>query len=414
LQDTPWYSKNPGTLADAVNRLFSPDYTPNWGTFASTKWNREQPQKATEWLSLEYIHNVLHNVTGGVSYKEGMGHMSDVLVAAFDPIFWLHHCNIDRLTAMWQALHWESWFDTQEPTDVSQENVPDKKEDDPLQPFHTKANGDPGKDVWTSRMTRDWTKLSYSYDTLEPSKEVLDSSGALDEDKYKDALRAKVNELYPSTGQFVNRVFQSRKIKTPNGVDAVEGEEEHKKLDRWNDFLINVVYDRYALGGTSYSIVFYLGGNKNDPYTVCSSKCLVGRIYTFSAGSQTATDGGCANCTAQQKAGVLSRAQIPVTIKLLQDVLDQERDVWSMESEKVQTYLEDNLHWKFVAYGGEELKASKFPNTQIKVYCGHGKPEEASVPEKNGMDLPLMQHFDKEYRLLYTPLEGKLGASETA
>ncbi|MCJ1389657.1 hypothetical protein MMC18_002514 [Xylographa bjoerkii] len=33
----------------------------------------------------------------------GLGHMSDVPVAAFDPIFWLHHCNIDRQLAMFQT-----------------------------------------------------------------------------------------------------------------------------------------------------------------------------------------------------------------------------------------------------------------------------------------------------------------------
>lgn len=31
------------------------------------------------------------NIVGGSDYKYGVGHMSDVPVAAFDPIFWLHH-----------------------------------------------------------------------------------------------------------------------------------------------------------------------------------------------------------------------------------------------------------------------------------------------------------------------------------
>ena len=26
-------------------------------------------------------------------------------VSRFDPIFWLHHCNVDRMYALWQALH---------------------------------------------------------------------------------------------------------------------------------------------------------------------------------------------------------------------------------------------------------------------------------------------------------------------
>ena len=41
-------------------------------------------------------HNVIHNAIGGFS-----GWMSDPNCAAQDPIFWLHHANIDRLWQVW-------------------------------------------------------------------------------------------------------------------------------------------------------------------------------------------------------------------------------------------------------------------------------------------------------------------------
>jgi len=41
-------------------------------------------------------HNVVHNAIGGL--------MRDPRTAAQDPIFWLHHCNIDRLWESWVAL----------------------------------------------------------------------------------------------------------------------------------------------------------------------------------------------------------------------------------------------------------------------------------------------------------------------
>jgi len=44
-------------------------------------------------------HGVAHNVTGGDN-----GHMVDGM-SPLDPIFWLHHCNVDRLWAQWQAAH---------------------------------------------------------------------------------------------------------------------------------------------------------------------------------------------------------------------------------------------------------------------------------------------------------------------
>jgi tyrosinase len=68
--------------------------------------------------ALENIHNMIHNFSGGANpnYKMGTnpldrnnepqaGDMVNAGVTAFDPIFWSHHSNVDRLWAMWQALH---------------------------------------------------------------------------------------------------------------------------------------------------------------------------------------------------------------------------------------------------------------------------------------------------------------------
>ncbi|KAH7099392.1 hypothetical protein BKA62DRAFT_758658 [Auriculariales sp. MPI-PUGE-AT-0066] len=53
--------------------------------------------------SLESCHDTLHVLIGGD------GQMSDPGVAAFDPLFWLHHTNVDRLLSLWQALHKDVW-----------------------------------------------------------------------------------------------------------------------------------------------------------------------------------------------------------------------------------------------------------------------------------------------------------------
>ena len=42
-------------------------------------------------------HNRVHVRIGGQN-----GFMSDPATAALDPIFWLHHCNIDRLWEVWR------------------------------------------------------------------------------------------------------------------------------------------------------------------------------------------------------------------------------------------------------------------------------------------------------------------------
>src|SRR5204863_6117308 len=44
------------------------------------------------------VHNAVHGAVGG-----NTGWMSDPDLAALDPIFWLHHANIDRLWEVWLA-----------------------------------------------------------------------------------------------------------------------------------------------------------------------------------------------------------------------------------------------------------------------------------------------------------------------
>ncbi len=53
-------------------------------------------------------HNDLHVAVGGVVGSSN-GAMADVPTAAFDPVFWVHHANIDRLWRIWAATPGKSW-----------------------------------------------------------------------------------------------------------------------------------------------------------------------------------------------------------------------------------------------------------------------------------------------------------------
>jgi tyrosinase len=66
--------------------------------------------------ALENIHNLIHNFSGGANPYFGIGQttpanqfptgdMVDSGRTAFDPIFWGHHANCDRLWAEWQRRH---------------------------------------------------------------------------------------------------------------------------------------------------------------------------------------------------------------------------------------------------------------------------------------------------------------------
>jgi hypothetical protein len=54
------------------------------------------------------IHDEIHFAVGGVIGAVA-GAMSNVPTAAFDPIFWVHHSNIDRLWAEWTCRTGKTW-----------------------------------------------------------------------------------------------------------------------------------------------------------------------------------------------------------------------------------------------------------------------------------------------------------------
>ena len=61
-------------------------------------------------------HNTMHVWIGGQPSAAVAGLMTDNLTAAFDPIFWAHHGNVDRLWARWQERH--PGVDPSDPSDV--------------------------------------------------------------------------------------------------------------------------------------------------------------------------------------------------------------------------------------------------------------------------------------------------------
>ncbi|KAG8953720.1 hypothetical protein FRC04_001924 [Tulasnella sp. 424] len=72
--------------------------------FENTRRDVAELFEVKDWFHLEAIHGILHGRIGG------RGHMSYIPYAAFDPIFWLHHCNVDRTFALWQAINHKQWI----------------------------------------------------------------------------------------------------------------------------------------------------------------------------------------------------------------------------------------------------------------------------------------------------------------
>ncbi|KJZ68164.1 hypothetical protein HIM_12445 [Hirsutella minnesotensis 3608] len=113
--------------------------------------------------SIEQTHNLVHN------YAACGQTMGDLGYAAYDPLFWLHHTNVDRLYALWQAAHphksrltktyrGKARFTTREGSMIGPHS--------PLSPFYLAGNR-----PHTSNTVVSTDDLGYTYEDLEQDTE---------------------------------------------------------------------------------------------------------------------------------------------------------------------------------------------------------------------------------------------------
>ncbi|KAF1937431.1 tyrosinase [Clathrospora elynae] len=155
--DDFWASSQQGMFADAfksqsnnlISQLGVVFRSSSFGKFAS---NVEDP------------HGWMHGIVGGgwdPQQSPYRGHFWPLEYSAYDPLFMLHHANVDRLLAIYQAAHPDRWM---EPSNIGPhgnvflEDYQTVSADTPLLPFR-KASGD----FWTLNDCRETAVLGYAY-----------------------------------------------------------------------------------------------------------------------------------------------------------------------------------------------------------------------------------------------------------
>ncbi|KAK6338457.1 hypothetical protein TWF730_002518 [Orbilia blumenaviensis] len=169
--------------------LAAPNYTVFSNTTSAGEWSDVKEKFV---VSVESPHNGGHLAIGGYdmpdrpSFDGANGDMGENDTAAFDPVFWFHHCFIDRVFWRWQEIHSDlektgvdgvqvipeypgtSPVDSQGPTPgmAAHEWL---TIDTPLYPFNgpgssNDASGSQGSSFWTSRSISNLEALPYQYD----------------------------------------------------------------------------------------------------------------------------------------------------------------------------------------------------------------------------------------------------------
>ncbi len=93
-----------------INCLDAPNYTVFSNTTSAAEWNENAPLA----VPLESPHNKIHLAVGGFDVPgvqddsvitDANGDMGENDTAALDPIFYFHHCFVDRVFWLWQKRH---------------------------------------------------------------------------------------------------------------------------------------------------------------------------------------------------------------------------------------------------------------------------------------------------------------------
>jgi tyrosinase len=262
--------------------------------------------------NFETLHDGLHNVFG-------LGHMGIVEVSAFDPIFWFHHCNIDRIIAIYQARYPDTWIE-----DAVQHSgtfaVPKGSvlgTASPLAPFHMNALGD----MWTATTSRNWTSFGYTYPEVanNPSNATLTSS---------------INHLYKS---------QTQGLSDTNATIPAPGDSPNNRTAQAIDWQceVNMPTDIKI----SYSVRAFLGEPSSNPIDWPTDPNYVGQLASMSS--------------PRMSSSVIVTGNIGLTEKLAQKHASGE--LKSLDKETVQAYLKEKFSWRIQALDFSEIPRNNPP-----------------------------------------------------
>ena len=326
----------------------------------------QRPPQCPE--SLEDIHNNIHNDVGGVIQGNPSGHMAIIPVAAFDPAFWMHHMNVDRMFALWQGVYPGS-YDVRGTSASPTFSIPQGTQCDGntfLAPFHADANGGPH----TSLTMQNTTTFGYTYPEF--------TSG----DTSPTGIMGKINTLYgngaaPATKRSLNNPYEPHALNkkavgadanavagaassavtkilggaspvspasTPGSTMAAPSNSTASGNSNYDlppnlanqltptgrapiDYSCKVTVQPYNLGGSARIFVFLGAPASESPNTWPHDSALVGWAGTFASPGMTETTTTAANIplTAallkQQANGVLPGIAVNQTTPLLQQQL---------------------------------------------------------------------------------------------
>ncbi|KIJ67237.1 hypothetical protein HYDPIDRAFT_25708 [Hydnomerulius pinastri MD-312] len=264
--------------------------------------------------SLESTHGLIHGTIGG------NGHMSDPDYAAFDPIFFFHHSNVDRLIALWEWCYKDYWMGdsytnngqvfpwTQERGTYAQvynEQITPSGARGLLYPFRLE-NGE----YWNSEQTRFLDETAYpkyySYDEFLGVK--VDQPAAQEE---RVAARARIAKFYSFDPQQAAKEVNPdawKNIPVP-GAGEITLPSNFKSIRGFRVFIVLVRLPEHAYN-RSYSFQLFYNGTGHEAQ-------LIGTVTVFARADHSP----CKACAVRRESKTIIRGVIPLRPALVNEII---------------------------------------------------------------------------------------------
>jgi tyrosinase len=336
----------------------------NYTEFSNSAWIPDASNASYD--SLESLHDNIHSIAGGNS-----GHMAFIPFSAFDPVFFLHHVNVDRLFAMWQALNPDSWV-TPYPALMNSYTTSVGQIQDvntSLTPFYASSDGT----FYNSDMVRNEKRLGYSYAEVanitlgEPVNKTLQSQ----------VVRG-INQLYGSSSVY-RLVTELREEEDP-GTSTKPLAASLVTDGRYREWVANIRVGKQALGGP-FIIYLFLGDVPDDGATWSHTANLVGTLNVFAAPDMPGMSMMNPNIS----------GTVPLTTALANKVLSGA--LLNLETDEVEPYLRQNLKASVVTAQGTVMNLAAIPSLGIHVISSSVIAPD-SDDELPVWDSTVTSHFD--------------------
>jgi tyrosinase len=355
----------------------------NYSTWSNEAWIPSDNNGTFD--SIESLHDTIHMACGG-----NFGHMAIIAYSSFDPLFFLLHAMVDRIFAMWQIVHNDSYVGPMAnviPTrTIEIGQIQDSQTN--LTPFFYNDSS-----FWNSDLVRDHQVFGYSYAEVVNGNrsEVITSINNL----YTDYSPARMFDKLEHSPLDGSRDGKNGPKHDSGGISAIrdiawDGRSSTMppvelilKNGSYREWVANIRVNKHAMNA-SFLVHLFLGGIPQDLSSWDFAHNLVGTMGIF-AGNHARS-----SMPSQRIAGT-----VPLTSALV--ALVSSGDLHSLDPSDIEPFLKQYLGFRVALNDGSAVEPGGVDGLSISIVSSEVKAPESNAELASWGELA--SHFD-----VYQPL----------